>query len=754
MSKTFEVKLNNIEDLFNKQKKYYIPSLQRNFVWQSNDVKDMLDDFVNDTKDFDDIKNNYLFGSILLITKNEKFDIVDGQQRLTVLSLLLKYIELSSNIRFNDNPKFKNVNDEIGMSLTDIKLKAHNSYYDKINHSHLVNFGGKYNEILSSSKIQVYSYKEAFTESENNIVECWNEIVDYLKRKKYSDEKFVNFSYYIIHNVQLVNISSAYSNKAYQYFNALNNRGRYLKPIDLIKNLFLSYLDDGYKNEDIKSFDLSWSKLMDNLNFKNSNSSDFLQQFVMSNYSNKIQQENIYSFILKKIELKEENAKSFILDILEKMVISSEIYKKIKLNPIKVFDYLRNNDEEIENNMFILNKIFKIKQFIPIFMFCYIKCLKRDEISLIVNGLVRYGLIVQYTNGKQRFDNGVHNIINSYISKIHDPYILYQSIEDNIQKDADKLKLYYNTEIDNNKAVKLLRFIEIYINKNDNAKNNGKNESKIEKEHILPQNSPYKSSLLIDTNLNEDNINQNLNLIGNLSLLRKSMNSALGDRKFKDKINGYLSSGFIITKSIVSDINIGGKKGKGKIKSDFINKYQKNYKNKCENGVWTREAIKDRSKDLTDLLLCAAKCPMKKDILNFSPESNINYKKIFNIEKFNKDDNIFKFSKPLILCFNVSFDGKKLKYVSIKGKSWKQILINFFNEIYDRSDECFKNIIKDSWFFNKRINLKEKNKRVFSILKSGDSIYSNLSTHDIVLTIHKALNILDVDDKSIFFKIQ
>lgn len=85
-----------IPELFTKEnKKFFIPGFQREFVWTDEDVKDMFDDFDEDTDDFSMESSDlsgYLLGNIVLIESDKNYIVVDGQQRLTVLSLIYKAI--------------------------------------------------------------------------------------------------------------------------------------------------------------------------------------------------------------------------------------------------------------------------------------------------------------------------------------------------------------------------------------------------------------------------------------------------------------------------------------------------------------------------------------------------------------------------------------------------------------------------------------------------------------------------------------
>lgn len=74
----------------------HIPNYQRIYCWEEKNVKCLLDDLSDYL-----IKNNstpYRLGTIILHSYKEKYDIIDGQQRLVTLSLLLSEIGVKTGL--------------------------------------------------------------------------------------------------------------------------------------------------------------------------------------------------------------------------------------------------------------------------------------------------------------------------------------------------------------------------------------------------------------------------------------------------------------------------------------------------------------------------------------------------------------------------------------------------------------------------------------------------------------------------------
>lgn len=83
---------------------FYIPSFQRGYRWGEDEVTRLLDDVnSNGTK-------NYCLQPVVVRRREDSFELIDGQQRLTTLFLIYKYMHISSS-GFLDEPKFSLIYD-------------------------------------------------------------------------------------------------------------------------------------------------------------------------------------------------------------------------------------------------------------------------------------------------------------------------------------------------------------------------------------------------------------------------------------------------------------------------------------------------------------------------------------------------------------------------------------------------------------------------------------------------------------------
>lgn len=114
-----ENKFQEIKQLENKD--FLIPSYQRGYRWDNKEVKELLEDineFMLDKKD----SGFYCLQPIVVKEDKSKYRIIDGQQRLTTIFLIIKYLKDKSYFKIEYETREKSFN-----FLDEIKNKADNS---------------------------------------------------------------------------------------------------------------------------------------------------------------------------------------------------------------------------------------------------------------------------------------------------------------------------------------------------------------------------------------------------------------------------------------------------------------------------------------------------------------------------------------------------------------------------------------------------------------------------------------------------
>ena len=89
------VKTLTISDLFNDENKckYIIPIYQRNYAWGNDEISSLLQDIKNACEQNKEQDKNYYIGSLVVYRRdNDDFEVIDGQQRLTTLTLIMHHL--------------------------------------------------------------------------------------------------------------------------------------------------------------------------------------------------------------------------------------------------------------------------------------------------------------------------------------------------------------------------------------------------------------------------------------------------------------------------------------------------------------------------------------------------------------------------------------------------------------------------------------------------------------------------------------
>ena len=208
---------------------YTIPIYQRLFEWNTENIVTLLEDL---KKKFEhrDGKDDYYYIGMLTSTKNN--ELVDGQQRFTVMMLLgcvlQDYCEEWTKFLIADNK----------LRLEFSSRPSDNKYLWS-----LVEHKGEENQSLENLKMK----------------NGYEKIRDFMQNMKEDSKK--DFALYIFHNLCffISNLPEGYSPKELnKYFERMNTTGKNLEQHEILKVKLLSNLDN-----DINKYMLLWNKLAD-----------------------------------------------------------------------------------------------------------------------------------------------------------------------------------------------------------------------------------------------------------------------------------------------------------------------------------------------------------------------------------------------------------------------------------------------------------------------------------------------------------
>lgn len=277
-----------------KLKEYFfaVPDYQREYVWKVDDqVEQFIEDIDNEFDENAGSQKGYFIGSIIIVdNKKMRFDVIDGQQRLTTIVLTL--------CAFRDILK-----NEILDARQDKYLKTIEEWlfdFDLDSDETQLRLELQYEESKDFLEKLVLKLKndDEETSSIRKMREAYQCIYDHLQTYyNIGLNNLVSFARYFLTKIELVVIESEELSSALKIFETINQRGAGLNAMDLVKNLLFSQVKEK-EFEKIKSL---WKEINNNLQTCNEDQSPlrFLRYFFMARYHDGILREDeIYKWLI------------------------------------------------------------------------------------------------------------------------------------------------------------------------------------------------------------------------------------------------------------------------------------------------------------------------------------------------------------------------------------------------------------------------------------------------------------------------
>lgn len=255
---------------------YTIPKYQREYTWGYREWEALYDD-ISENND------EYFIGSIICIPLGDAIkpylEVIDGQQRLTTISLFLTAIYT----RLKEHKDYLSEDDEdvlpslrkslkSKVSSNEMKLVPQIQNYNKADFDYLMNEVGL--RKATAAKQPYYSMRK--------IARCYTYFLKRIDKEleNIDGENSVNFllgKYNKVKQAMLVKIEVSTHSDAYVLFESLNNRGTPLTAIDLMKNLIMARAESN--NLTIDDCFNRWQMLLCNLSDDYGTQERFFRQY-------------------------------------------------------------------------------------------------------------------------------------------------------------------------------------------------------------------------------------------------------------------------------------------------------------------------------------------------------------------------------------------------------------------------------------------------------------------------------------------
>ena len=510
-----------LSKVFSDDYSFSIPPYQRPYAWTKEQASELLADifaFLGDDSDDISESNPYFLGSIVLIksegndAKDAKADVVDGQQRLTTLTILLSVIrELDPSpgiTKYLYQPE-----DELQGIPASYRLKLRPKD-EKFFRDHIQKESGLDNLLRLNST--------SLTDSQQRIQENARYFLDTLRPVDKTGRK--RLVRYLITRCFLVVVSTPDLDSAYRIFSVLNARGLNLSLTDLLKSEIIGAIPEQKQD----SYTHIWE----------SEEEDLGREAFQEVFSH-------IRMIHRKAKLREsalnEFRKYILPDIQSPECFIDEVLKPSSdaLETIKKANYQGGDETEtVVNCLEWLNRIDNFDWVPPAILYISKhKSYSPELLKRFFTDLERLaaGLMILRAN--------INTRINRYAE-------LLTSIEEDGDLYADDSPLQLTPEetteildILNGNLYLMTRIRKYVLLRLDSALTEGTATYKypiITIEHVLPQN-PNKDSQWMQW-FSDQERSQYVHKIGNLTLLSRRKNSEAQNYEFEKKKTGYFSS--------------------------------------------------------------------------------------------------------------------------------------------------------------------------------------------------------------------
>ena len=259
--------------------KYTLDYYQREYNWQLKQVRELIEDLTakffgsyqkgDERKEVDEY-GHYFLGSIVICAKEGQRFIIDGQQRLTTLTLLL--LILHQWIEDEDQKG------QVAPLIFSLRYGTRSFNLDIPEREFIM-------EALYSGEPIDHFEAEDQPESVRNIAARHNDLGNLLEHHFGNQEDALPyFVDWLLVKVCLVEITASTDDDAYTIFETMNDRGLSLTPTDMLKGYLLTQITDGTSREDAREI---WEQQIQTLQtIGKDEDSEAIKAWLRSQYGN------------------------------------------------------------------------------------------------------------------------------------------------------------------------------------------------------------------------------------------------------------------------------------------------------------------------------------------------------------------------------------------------------------------------------------------------------------------------------------
>lgn len=536
---TFNTTSATFRQLLGNGLSYRVPPFQRDYSWGEDEWDDLWQDILALFEEGGE-PSHYMGYLVLQSSDSKEFDIIDGQQRLTTISIMilaaLGHLQdlVAARLDPENNAKRKDQlqNSYIGyldpVSLvprSKLELNRHNNRFYQ---TYLVPLEKLPQRGLNASEHQLRKAFNWFKER----------IKSYTGMTATSGRGLAAFLDRLVDKLFFTVITVTDELNAFKVFETLNSRGVRLSATDLLKNYLFSVISmpDTHETE-LKSLEDRWERIVGLLGSESF--PEFLR--VYWNSRNKlVRKSDLFKTIRKRITTREAA-----FELLRDLDQSASVYAALR-DPQDA-SWNREEKQALEQLL-----MFNVRQPLAVLMACHARFhdTERSSFTRILSAIAvvsfRYNVICNLQTHEQerlyndiawKVSSGTTSHVQEVIASLREVY------PDDTQFKAAFTEKELRTTNSRNK--KVVRYILFEIERQRSGQDFDFESATYNLEHILPE-SPSPDWSHIEEAKQERLIYR----LGNMTPLETNRNRDLGNRDYAAKRSAYQASCFQITKAV------------------------------------------------------------------------------------------------------------------------------------------------------------------------------------------------------------
>jgi len=517
-----------VKNLFAEPYWFRIPYYQRSYLWQNDNVRDLLDDlwfaFENDPE------REYFMGALVLdkedeyLSDGEKYtvyDIIDGQQRLTTFMIVMSVLR----------DLFYQNQDMDGVEILKRALYQKESFFTSTPNRMRLTY--KIRDIVEdfmmtylietngTNKVNESVVSQSNNISASNMASNLIVIRDFVTEKGYDP----HFLKYLLNKVVYIYVATDERSDAFRLFSIVNNRGIPLTNADILK---ATNIGEFTNEKDLNKYASIWEQIENNMGV------DGFERFL-----------NFLQSILVK-----DKARGSLLDEFEKNIYKKGLlqkgeqtlkliqdYSSIYYKVVTFDDFEPGND--YKNLVTIMDIGLPSEEWIPPLLYFYKRYNSLPNINALMTkflGQLEAKFSSDWISGYSLTDrvNNMNSILKAieFTAKPEDLF----SNNDLFQINTDFLKSIFDQDVYGRKFARYILLKYEYLKMSDTVHLSG--FSNLSVEHVLPQNPSEESQWNRD--FTEEERKTLTHKLGNLTLINMRKNSVLSNLDFKEKKKRYL----------------------------------------------------------------------------------------------------------------------------------------------------------------------------------------------------------------------